>query len=76
MEQEVSKLERRPNDAVAVVELPCHQAAAIPPIKQALRRLSEIPLSCAVKRLRSASVTGEPWHIGRECPPVRHDLPR
>ncbi len=36
LEQEVSKLERRTNDDVAVVELPRHQAAAIPPIKQAL----------------------------------------
>lgn len=36
LEQEVSRLERRTNDDVAVVELPRHQAAAIPPIKQAL----------------------------------------
>ena len=35
-EQVVSELERRTDDDVAVVELPRHQAAAIPPIKQAL----------------------------------------
>ena len=35
-EQEVSKLERRTNDDVGVVELPRHQAAAIPPSKQTL----------------------------------------
>ena len=36
LEQEVSKLERRTNDDVAVVELPRHEAPAIPPIEQAV----------------------------------------
>ena len=52
------ELERRTNDDVAVVELPRHQAAAVPPIKQALTTTLGDTVELAVRRLRSASVTG------------------
>ena len=36
MEEEVPEVERRPDDDVALVELPCHEAAVKPPVEQAL----------------------------------------
>ena len=36
MLQEVSEVERRTDDDMAVVELPCDQAPTVPPIEQAV----------------------------------------
>jgi hypothetical protein len=77
LEQEVSKLERRTNDDVAVVELPRHQAAAIPPMKQAL----PTTLGDAVELGSQAAEVRERHRVivacrSRTSAPVHHDLPR
>ncbi|HEX3326172.1 MAG TPA: hypothetical protein VHV50_04175, partial [Actinomycetota bacterium] len=77
LEQEVSKLERRTNDDVAVIELPRHQAAAITPMKQALPTTlgDTVELGGQAAEVRERH-GGDRRMVVENVHPAQHDLAR
>src|SRR6476659_1714727 len=63
-EEEIPRVERRADDDVAAIELPRHQAAAVPPIEQAVAAA----LRDAVELTSQVAEVGEPHRMHARTP--------